>query len=83
MIRWVAIFGQISALFIAISVYNLQFDLVLCMVTISVAIAANFYSIFKVPENKRVSDADNMRTILFEVFQQVFTLFDWWIAKSL
>ncbi len=75
MIRWVAIFGQISALFIAISVYNLQFDLVLCMVTISVAIAANFYSIFKFPENKRLSDAENMRTILFDVFQLGFLLY--------
>ena len=75
MIRWVAIFGQITAFLIAVTVYDLQFELILSMITIAVAIAVNLYAVLRFPENKRLTEAENIRAILFDLLQLGFLLF--------
>ncbi|MGB1829708.1 MAG: sensor histidine kinase RegB, partial [Paracoccaceae bacterium] len=75
LLRWAAIFGQISAIFIAIGYFNLQIELFLCLIAIGVSIAANIGAMFVFPGNKRLSETQNMLMILFDVLQLGFLLY--------
>ncbi|MGB1753708.1 MAG: histidine kinase dimerization/phospho-acceptor domain-containing protein, partial [Paracoccaceae bacterium] len=75
LLRWAAIFGQISAIFIAIGYFNLQIELLLCLIAIGVSIAANIGAMFVFPGNKRLSETQNMLMILFDVLQLGFLLY--------
>ena len=75
LLRWTAIFGQISAILIAIGYFNLQIELFLCLIAIGVSIAANIGAMFVFPGNKRLSETQNMLMILFDVLQLGFLLY--------
>ena len=75
LIRWIAIAGQLAAIFTAIQFYNLQLELGLCLFAIGVSIAGNLLAMFSFPETKRLSEFENMMMILFDLLQLSFLLF--------
>ncbi|MHC0052012.1 sensor histidine kinase RegB [Actibacterium sp. D379-3] len=74
-LRWVAIAGQIVAITVAQMWFGLQMPLGLCFVAVGTAIIANLMAIFIFPENKRLSEAEAMMMLLFDLVQLAFLLF--------
>ncbi len=75
LLRWVAIFGQITALIVAQRIYELQLPLAMCFLAISVSIIGNLIAIFKFPANKRLSEFENFLMVMFDLLQLVFLLY--------
>lgn len=69
LLRWAAIAGQIAALLIAHFVYGLQIEFALCFLVIALSVAANLVALFIFPENKRLSERENLLTVLFDLLQ--------------
>lgn len=74
-LRWVAILGQILAIEIAQRTYNLQLELGLCYLAIGASIIGNIIATSVFPENKRLSEVENMFMVLFDLMQLSFLLF--------
>jgi two-component system sensor histidine kinase RegB len=75
LLRWMAIFGQFSALFVA--QIHLGFDLPmgLCLAIIATAIMVNLVSVYIFPRNKRLSETQSMTLLLFDTLQLAVLLF--------
>lgn len=74
-LRWMAISGQLAAIAVADRFYGMQLPLGLCYVAVGAAIIANLVSIFVFPRNKRLSEAEALFTLLFDLSQLVFLIF--------
>lgn len=75
MLRWIAIFGQIVAIEVAQRAYNLQLELGLCYLAIGVSIIGNLIAAFVFPENKRLSELENLLMVLFDLLQLSFLIY--------
>lgn len=75
LLRWVAIGGQLTAIMVAQQVYGLQFELAFCYFAVGVSIVGNLLATFLYPENKRLSEGENLCMVLFDLFQLGFLLF--------
>ncbi|SPF79529.1 sensor histidine kinase RegB [Pseudoprimorskyibacter insulae] len=75
LLRWVAIAGQIIALIVAQRLYNLQLELGLCYLAVGVSVIGNLIAIFVFPENKRLSESENLLMVMFDLLQLCFLLF--------
>lgn len=75
LLRWVAIFGQIVAITVAQRTYNLQLELGLCYLAIGASVIGNIVAIVVFPENKRLSETENLLMVLFDLLQLSFLLF--------
>lgn len=75
LVRWVAIVGQLAAITVAQLGFGLQFDIGLCYLAIGAAIIANLVTTFVFPENKRLSEYENLWMIMFDLLQIGFLLY--------
>lgn len=75
LLRWIAIVGQLAAIFVAQNVYNLRLELGLCYLAVGVSVIGNLIAIFVFPENKRLSETENFLMILFDLLQLAFLLY--------
>ncbi len=75
LLRWVAIVGQIAAITVAQLMYNLQLEIGLCYLAIGLSITGNLIAIFVFPENKRLSEKENLKMVIFDLLQLSFLLF--------
>lgn len=69
LLRWVAIAGQISALVVAAQVLNLTIEYALCMLVVSISVVGNLVAMFIFPESKRLTEAENLLMVLFDLLQ--------------
>lgn len=74
LLRWVAIVGQLIALTVAQRVYGLQLDLGLCYLAVGVSVIGNLIAIFVFPENKRLTETENLLMVMFDLLQLAFLL---------
>ncbi|WP_420568994.1 sensor histidine kinase RegB [Thalassovita sp.] len=74
LLRWVAIAGQISALVVAGQVLNLNIEYGLCILVVSVSVVGNLVAMFVFPESKRLTEAENLLMVLFDLLQLTFLL---------
>lgn len=75
LLRWVAIIGQLIALTVAERVFALQLDLGLCYLVVAVSVIGNLIAIFIFPENKRLSETQNLAMVMFDLLQLGLLLF--------
>lgn len=75
LLRWMAIVGQLAAITVADRYYAMQLPLGLCYLAVGASIVANLVSVFVFPENKRLSEAEAMLTLLFDLSQLSFLLY--------
>lgn len=75
LLRWLAIGGQLAAIAVADRQFGMLLPLGLCYLVVGAAIIANLVATFIFPENKRLSEAEAMLTLLFDVSQLAFLLF--------
>lgn len=74
LLRWVAIVGQIIAITVAQRMYGLQLELGLCYLAVGVSVIGNLVAIFVFPENKRLTEVENLLMVLFDLLQLGFLL---------
>lgn len=74
-LRWVAIFGQITALFAAQWIFGIKFPIELTYITVCVSVLSNLIAAFAFPENKRLSEFENLLMILFDLLQLSILLY--------
>lgn len=75
MLRWCAIFGQISALWVAQNLFALELPTFPCYAAIGVSALGNLIAHFIFPMNKRLSETQNHLLLMFDLFQLAFLLF--------
>ena len=74
-LRWLAIGGQITAIFIAVSIYRLQIELGYAALVIAAAVVANLISSLIYAENKRLSENQATAWLVFDLVQLSLLLF--------
>ena len=75
LLRWVAITGQVIAITVAPIVYGLQLELSLCFLAIGSSVIANVAATILFPENKRLTESENLALVMFDLFQLAFLLY--------
>lgn len=75
LLRWFAIGGQLTAIVVAQYWYGLQFETGLCFFVVGASVIANLVAIFVFPENKRLSEVENMLMVMFDLLQLSALLF--------
>ena len=74
-LRWMAIVGQLAALTVADLYYGMLLPLGICYLTVGTAVIANLVSGFIFPANKRLTEAQAMLTLLFDLTQLSLLLY--------
>jgi two-component system sensor histidine kinase RegB len=69
LLRWVAIIGQLAAITVAHRYLGLQLELGLCYLVVGVSVIGNLVAIFVFPENKRLSESENLAMVMFDLVQ--------------
>lgn len=75
LLRWVAIVGQLTAIIVGQYVYGLQLELGLCYLAVGLSVIGNLVAILVFPENKRLSESENLAMVMFDLLQLGFLLF--------
>ena len=68
-LRWAAIAGQIGALLVAQIHYRLDLELGLFYLVVGLSVIANLVAMFIFPENKRLTERENLAMVLFDLLQ--------------
>jgi two-component system, sensor histidine kinase RegB len=74
-LRWIAIGGQLAAIFVAQAAFDITLDVGLCYLAVGAAVIANLVAIFIYPENKRLSEEAMLLMLVFDITQLGFLLF--------
>ncbi len=74
-IRWIAIFGQILAIFFVSYIIKIQIPLYETLSIILLSVVINFYSYFEERKNKSISNIKAFLFLLFDTLQLGFLLF--------
>jgi two-component system sensor histidine kinase RegB len=75
LLRWVAIAGQLIAIGVAQHLLGLQLEVGLCYLAVGASVIWNLIATFIFPENKRLSERQNLSMVLFDLLQLGFLLF--------
>jgi two-component system sensor histidine kinase RegB len=75
LLRWGAITGQLSALMVANQVYDMTLEYALCLLVVGVSVIGNLVATFIFPENKRLSETENLLMVLFDLLQLSLLLY--------
>jgi two-component system, sensor histidine kinase RegB len=74
LLRWMAIWGQLTAITVADNWFGMQLPLVLCYMAVGLSFVANLLSVYLMPENRRLNEVEAMLTLLFDLSQLSFLL---------
>ncbi|QPM91511.1 sensor histidine kinase RegB [Pseudooceanicola algae] len=69
LLRWGAITGQLSALLVASEAYDLQLEYGLCLFVVGLSVIGNLIASIIFPESKRLTEAENLLMVLFDLLQ--------------
>ena len=67
LLRWFAIAGQLTAVTVAQWVFGLQLAFGLCYLVIGISVVGNLVMGVVFPQNKRLSERENLAMVLFDV----------------
>ncbi len=74
LLRWMAIWGQLTAITVADNWFGMQLPLGLCYTAVGASVVANLISVYLLPENKRLNELEAMLTLLFDLSQLSFLI---------
>ncbi len=74
-IRWIAIFGQLLAVFFVSFIIKIQIPILETLSIILLSVAVNFYSYFEERKNKSISNTKAFSFLMFDTLQLGFLLF--------
>lgn len=70
-----AIFGQIFAITVAFFYFDIQLNFGLCSLVVAGSVLANVIAIFVFPENKRLTEAEAVLMLLFDISQLMLLIY--------
>lgn len=68
-VRWIAIFGQIASILVAIFLFNLHLEIGFFAIVIGASVILNIVASFVYPENTRLSERGATLMLLFDITQ--------------
>jgi len=74
-VRWLAILGQASAVFVVWQLLGFNFEPVFCFALISVSVFVNLFLKFRYPANQRVSSKASVVLLAYDIIQLAMLLF--------
>jgi two-component system, sensor histidine kinase RegB len=74
LLRWMAIWGQLTAITVADNWFGMQLPLGFCYLAVGLSVVANLMSVYLLPENKRLNEIEAMLTLLFDLSQLSFLI---------
>ncbi len=74
-IRWIAIFGQLIAIFFVFFIIKIQIPLFEALIVILLSVGINFYSYYEERRNKTISNLKAFSFLLFDTLQLGILLF--------
>ena len=69
LVRWFAIAGEVLALVIGQQLYGLKLALGPCAIAIGLSVLTNLLAVVIFPDNRRLSEAETVLTLLFDTLQ--------------
>lgn len=75
LLRWGAISGQLAALLVAREVYGLSLEYGMCFLVVGTSVIGNLIASVVFPESKRLSEAENLLMVLFDLLQLALLLY--------
>ncbi|MCB2135988.1 MAG: sensor histidine kinase, partial [Rhodobacteraceae bacterium] len=75
LLRWMAVVGQLAAIFVAWRIYRIDLDLVPCLAVVGAAVLANLAAIFVFPQSRRLTESEAMSMLLFDTCQLAALIF--------
>ena len=75
MVRWIAVMGQIAALVAAYLLFSLELEYGYCLLVVGASVIVNLIAMFVFPENKLLSERENLSMILFDLLQLCLLVF--------
>jgi two-component system sensor histidine kinase RegB len=69
LLRWVAITGQLAAIFAAGSYFDLELPLGLCLLVVGASVIVNLVLVFIYPETKRLTEPEALALLGFDLTQ--------------
>lgn len=75
LLRWLAVVGQLLAIFVASQIYAFQLPLGMCLLAISAAMSANFILATVYPPTKRLSELESIAALMFDLVQLAALVF--------
>ncbi len=75
MVRWIAVAGQVSTLIAAHLLFSLELEYGFCFLVVGASVVVNLVAMFVFPENKLLSERENLSMILFDLLQLCLLLF--------
>lgn len=75
LLRWGAIGGQLAALLVARQIYGLSLEYGFCFLVVGTSVIGNLVASFVFPENKRLSEVENLLMVLFDLLQLCLLLY--------
>ncbi|MEO0358415.1 MAG: ActS/PrrB/RegB family redox-sensitive histidine kinase [Pseudomonadota bacterium] len=73
-VRWFAIAGQLMAVFLAQQLYEIVVPFFPCLIAIGLSVMGNLVAITAYPDNRRLSEAETVFMLLFDILQLSFLL---------
>ncbi|MEQ6249573.1 sensor histidine kinase RegB [Sulfitobacter sp. HNIBRBA3233] len=73
-LRWIAIAGQLIAVTVTPVLFGIELELGWCLFAIGASVIGNLFAGFVFPENKRLSERENMAMVIFDLAQLSFLL---------
>ncbi|WP_371170208.1 sensor histidine kinase RegB [Aliiroseovarius sp. 2305UL8-7] len=74
-LRWAAIFGQIAAIIVSITLFSLQLHYGLAATAVGLAVIANLVALAVFPKNARLDEQQALGMLLFDTLQLAFMVF--------
>ena len=68
-LRWIAIAGQVAALFVASEIFRLQIEIGLVALAVGASVIANLFSTFLFPQSTRLTVTQATLMLLFDLLQ--------------
>jgi two-component system sensor histidine kinase RegB len=75
LLRWMAIAGQLAAIFIAWRFFQIAINPFLCLSIVGLSVLANIVSSVRYPQNRRLSETEALATLLFDSSQLALLLY--------
>jgi two-component system sensor histidine kinase RegB len=75
LLRWMAVGGQLAAVAVASLIYEMQLPVGLCLLVIATSVLANLIAVFIFPENRRLTEAQALAMLLFDMGQLSLLVF--------
>ena len=75
LLRWMAVAGQLAAIFVAWRFYDIHLELVYCLMAVGTAVLANLAAIFVIPQCRRLTETETVLMLLFDTVQLAVLIF--------